>query len=243
MIDGGGVHVIQAFFSTEHSEEIQIMGRTARQGDHGSFSMVILASSLGKLGVTSEDIESMRLQSKLYTSLNSKRSLFYSAKCNQRKDAVKKAETKHYETVHFKQCALAGERRDAIAYLEQWNGISAVTLPSMNQAGTKKSFLEQKRKRIAKRQENEKKKRLEAQLRKVQPPHIEEDASREGEGEEFFECNFDPDVPPAVKDQTHYSVLGVSSDASKDEIERAFRKAAPSCHPDSKKRVSFCHFP
>ena len=101
MLDGGGVHVIQAFFSTEHSEEIQIMGRTARQGDHGSFSMVILASSLGKLGVTSEDIESMRLQSTLYTSLNSKRSRFYSSECNQRKDAVKKAETKHYETVHF----------------------------------------------------------------------------------------------------------------------------------------------
>ena len=37
MLDGGGVHVIQAFFSTEISEEIQIKGRTARQGAKGSY--------------------------------------------------------------------------------------------------------------------------------------------------------------------------------------------------------------
>lgn len=30
--DGGGVHIIQAFLSTETSEEVQIQGRTARQG-------------------------------------------------------------------------------------------------------------------------------------------------------------------------------------------------------------------
>jgi preprotein translocase subunit SecA len=33
----GGVHVIQAFFSTEKSEETQIKGRTARQGANGSY--------------------------------------------------------------------------------------------------------------------------------------------------------------------------------------------------------------
>ena len=38
VISNGGVHVIQAFLSKEHSEEIQIMGRTARQGKDGSFS-------------------------------------------------------------------------------------------------------------------------------------------------------------------------------------------------------------
>lgn len=37
MIDGGGVHVIQAFFSTEIAEEVQIKGRTARQGARGSY--------------------------------------------------------------------------------------------------------------------------------------------------------------------------------------------------------------
>jgi hypothetical protein len=37
MLDAGGVHVIQAFFSIEISEEIQIKGRTARQGAEGSY--------------------------------------------------------------------------------------------------------------------------------------------------------------------------------------------------------------
>lgn len=37
ILDNGGVHVIQAFFSTEISEEVQIKGRCARQGTDGSF--------------------------------------------------------------------------------------------------------------------------------------------------------------------------------------------------------------
>ena len=37
LLQAGGVHVIQAFFSTELSEEIQIKGRCARQGAEGSF--------------------------------------------------------------------------------------------------------------------------------------------------------------------------------------------------------------
>ena len=37
MLEGGGVHVIQAFFPTEIAEEIQIKGRTARQGARGSY--------------------------------------------------------------------------------------------------------------------------------------------------------------------------------------------------------------
>eukprot|EP00536_Pseudo-nitzschia_multiseries_P011907 jgi/Psemu1/207274/e_gw1.432.56.1 len=37
--DNGGVHVIQAFLSSDMSEEIQIQGRTARQGKKGSFML------------------------------------------------------------------------------------------------------------------------------------------------------------------------------------------------------------
>jgi SecA DEAD-like domain len=37
VLNAGGVHVIQAFFSKDVSEEIQIMGRCARQGTDGSF--------------------------------------------------------------------------------------------------------------------------------------------------------------------------------------------------------------
>jgi len=36
--DGGGIHILQLFMSEEESEEIQIKGRTARFGSHGSYS-------------------------------------------------------------------------------------------------------------------------------------------------------------------------------------------------------------
>jgi preprotein translocase subunit SecA len=44
--DEGGVHVLLTFFSMEVSEEIQLFGRTARQGDPGSISMVLLLDDL-----------------------------------------------------------------------------------------------------------------------------------------------------------------------------------------------------
>ncbi|KAK3280489.1 hypothetical protein CYMTET_11669 [Cymbomonas tetramitiformis] len=46
LLDAGGVHVIQAFVSLSKSEEIQIQGRTARQGKCGTYSMVLLADEL-----------------------------------------------------------------------------------------------------------------------------------------------------------------------------------------------------
>ena len=39
--ENGGVHVIQCFLSQEKSEQVQIKGRTARQGKKGSYQMVI----------------------------------------------------------------------------------------------------------------------------------------------------------------------------------------------------------
>ncbi|KAL7556250.1 hypothetical protein ACA910_003259 [Epithemia clementina (nom. ined.)] len=45
----GGVHIIQAFLSEDISEEIQIQGRTARQGKKGTYQMIVLESDLTKL--------------------------------------------------------------------------------------------------------------------------------------------------------------------------------------------------
>eukprot|EP00984_Skeletonema_dohrnii_P034349 scaffold33533_cov119-Skeletonema_dohrnii-CCMP3373.AAC.1 len=42
----GGVHIIQTFLSEEVSEEVQIQGRTARQGKRGSYQMILLESDL-----------------------------------------------------------------------------------------------------------------------------------------------------------------------------------------------------
>lgn len=47
VLAAGGVHVIQAFFSKDIAEEIQLKGRAARQGEDGSFRYVLI-SMIGK---------------------------------------------------------------------------------------------------------------------------------------------------------------------------------------------------
>ncbi len=44
--NNGGVHVIQTFLSSDMSEEIQIQGRTARQGKKGSYKLILLDEDL-----------------------------------------------------------------------------------------------------------------------------------------------------------------------------------------------------
>ena len=56
----GGTHVIQTFLSEELSEEKQIKGRTARQGDQGSYSMILLDSDLEKFQIKGEHIEDVK---------------------------------------------------------------------------------------------------------------------------------------------------------------------------------------
>ncbi|KAL7553099.1 hypothetical protein ACHAWF_018746 [Thalassiosira exigua] len=231
MLDGGGVHVIQAFFSSEIAEETQIKGRTARQGARGSYSMVLHANSLEEnLGLVTSDVEKMRLQSRFYSYLDSKRSNAYAEFCKERRNLVEEAERSHYETVDYKQCALQDRRQDALVYLEKWNGVASVTPPSV---ATKTSFLAQKCKRMAEIEEVEKNKRAEASSKK-DPPHLPSDDGNDSvEDEEFFDASDDmSDFPIANGDDTHYSVLGVSLNADVREIECAYRRATLSCHPD-----------
>ncbi|CAF4477924.1 unnamed protein product, partial [Rotaria sp. Silwood2] len=56
----GGTHVIQTFLSEEISREIKIKDRTTRQGDHGSYNMVLLNRDLEKLYIEKFDIEDAR---------------------------------------------------------------------------------------------------------------------------------------------------------------------------------------
>ncbi len=66
VINNGGIHVIQTFLSEELSEEVQIKGRSARQGDPGSYAMILLDHSLEKFLITLEDLENVRKGKPLY---------------------------------------------------------------------------------------------------------------------------------------------------------------------------------
>ncbi|CAF3356787.1 unnamed protein product [Rotaria sp. Silwood2] len=56
----GGTHVIQTFLSEEFLEEKQIKGRTARQSDQGSYSMILLDRDLEKFHIEKVHIEDIK---------------------------------------------------------------------------------------------------------------------------------------------------------------------------------------
>jgi len=60
VLENGGVHVVSTFFPDDVSEEVQMKGRCARQGDKGSFSMVLNAEDLTKFD--SEKVNETRLK-------------------------------------------------------------------------------------------------------------------------------------------------------------------------------------
>lgn len=69
VISNGGVHVIQTFLSEELSEEIQIQGRTARQGKRGSYEMILLASDLSEKYNLSDDFKDNVTKTQWYEEL------------------------------------------------------------------------------------------------------------------------------------------------------------------------------
>lgn len=57
----GGLHVIQTFLSVDASEEIQIQGRTARQGEKGSYKLIITSEELELLNLKGSKLNNIQL--------------------------------------------------------------------------------------------------------------------------------------------------------------------------------------
>ena len=84
-----GVHVIQAFLSEDVSEEIQIKGRTARQGKAGTFCLILNALDMAKqYGITAKQIEEEKHASKLYQLLHTTRVAQFEKKSEDRKGII-----------------------------------------------------------------------------------------------------------------------------------------------------------
>ncbi len=97
----GGAHVIQTFLSAEISEETQIKGRTARQGDHGSYSMVLLEDSLHVFQVTNELITRIKATGVYYSVLNDKRNEFFEMQYGEDTKFVDEAKKEHQLAMKF----------------------------------------------------------------------------------------------------------------------------------------------
>ena len=107
----GGVHVIQTFLSEELSEEIQIKGRTARQGDEGSYSMFLLDSSLAKFNITADSLA--KNESRLYDHLNEKRNEYFKQKYSNSIQNVETIKQRHSESMQFFK-ALDDQNKQAV---------------------------------------------------------------------------------------------------------------------------------
>eukprot|EP00808_Paulinella_micropora_P015181 g14014.t1 len=87
----GGVHVIQAFFSMDASEERQIKGRTARQSKSGSYEIITCVEDLKALDLTADQITSAG--SNLYDVLDAARKAHAKKLVDQRRLQVRDAKS------------------------------------------------------------------------------------------------------------------------------------------------------
>jgi len=99
--NNGGPHVIQTFVTIELSEEIQIKGRTGRQGGEGSYSMVLIDEELEKFDITKEQIEQAQTEQKLYDMINKKRNEKFAEEYKQITDRIDTAKEVHDNGMQF----------------------------------------------------------------------------------------------------------------------------------------------
>ena len=136
VINNGGIHIIQTFLSEELSEEVQIKGRTARQGDPGSYAMILLDQSLEKFLISLEDIENVKIGKPLHIrvwdrvkSLGTSRTLtIYEMLCKKRdytfqtnyeenKKYIESARQKHKDGKQFLANLIAGNKNEVRTFL------------------------------------------------------------------------------------------------------------------------------
>ena len=109
LLANGGLHILQTFFSEELSEEYQIMGRGARQGDKGSYSMVLLDKDLEwVLGSNwAEHLKNIS-RSKLYSVLDKARNKILESKFGGREIAINECRTEHEKSENFMKDIISG---------------------------------------------------------------------------------------------------------------------------------------
>ena len=133
VIANGGVHVIQTFLSKEVAEERQIQGRTARQGQKGSYSLVLRARDLKEVyGVDAERVKKMRADGAFYDELHKMRCEHFKTEYQGLTDQIKSfQETCHTPSVQLLQWvvhARPGGVREAKKLLMLFNETSSAKI-------------------------------------------------------------------------------------------------------------------
>ena len=116
----GGIHVIQTFLSEELCEEVQVMGRTARQGTRGSFSMVLCEEDLEMFKMTPVEIEAARQAGKLYTRIHEKRIEYFNKTFDDKLQDIDAIMENHRQSQQFLAHINDGNTTEAMEYLTRF---------------------------------------------------------------------------------------------------------------------------
>merc|ERR1711988_5566 len=129
----GGVHVLQTFLSTTESEEVQIKGRSARQGQNGSYGMILLESddemlvvteangdkvekhkedTLARFNISPGDINNMAFNNR-YKFLNDKRIEARQEEGREIDESLEEAKERDTLSHIYFDCLLSGQSRSA----------------------------------------------------------------------------------------------------------------------------------
>ncbi|CAF3676046.1 unnamed protein product [Rotaria sp. Silwood1] len=129
LIANGGICVLQTFFSEELSEEVQIMGRGARQGDIGSYCMILLDKDLEWVLGSSWAEELQKIESRtLYGNLNQARNAHYESKCAAKGLGIEQCKQEHNASKNFMKSLNEGNIKAVKEFLKKQNqGANLVT--------------------------------------------------------------------------------------------------------------------
>lgn len=154
LIKIGGVHVIQSFYSTSKSEEIQIKGRTARQGDPGSYSLLMMDNTFAYFGIKKEDVGN-KSKAMLLADLEKQREIINEKEHLENQKSVRKAEEKHKNSMEFLNSLIKGDKPQIKSFLEKENEYKSSekmfkTLILMDGTVSMKNLLEKAKKNVSK---------------------------------------------------------------------------------------------
>jgi len=127
----GGVYIIQAFLSEERSEEIQIQGRTARQGKKGSYQLILLDSDLEEKFGLAKGMKDNVAKERWYQELCTARDKFRKNCCDAIEENLADATQKDQAThLYFDSLLMKDEETATKAFKEIYTSFKKGSMPS-----------------------------------------------------------------------------------------------------------------
>eukprot|EP01038_Epipyxis_sp_PR26KG_P010639 gene10639-14288_t len=121
VLQNGGVLVIQTFLSEKLSEQIQIQGRTARQGQRGAYRMILKREALDKFLLNDTILYKTIAERTLMSYLNGKRVEYYNMHNRTSHERVTASKNSHDESMKFIEAVINNNVTEIFNYLVKEN--------------------------------------------------------------------------------------------------------------------------